>query len=278
MQKGSSIPTTTTLIIDIRNFTPNLLDSANTPSGKPRFCSFLESFLNVCFTCISAALRDGYGAEPPVYVNSTGDGLLAVFYSEDHVSEAYLSGILLFRKLKPLCKAYNARRKKSLPPVSFGIGMESGHVHHIETEKKHAKKGLFIETFIGNSINIAARVEQVNKSIDRTNLIISETTNQLLCEKLFNEDYSRLIRKAIDPKLTADQKEKAHRRMHELNNKLLLNFTNYHIFKGIRKSIPIYRISKSLADPENEDFKTLIMMLVSGDAKHHGRIMKLLTD
>jgi len=267
----------TVVMIDIRNFTPNLLESRVRKDGKPLFCNFLERFLNICLDCILHALPESKHANPPVYVNSTGDGILSVFYSDNHCVEAFLSGILIYNKLKPLCSTYNRQRSKKLPHVSFGIGIESGHVCKVNTSQKFKNHGLFVETYIGNAINIAARIEQVTKDLDRTNLIVSNTAHRLLCQQLFNIDYDQLAKKVMDARTSDKTRSATLSQMNEINNQMLLNFSHWHNLKGVKKSFPIYRLSETMSHVSSKkllNFKRIY--LTNNDLSHYNRIMAFL--
>lgn len=171
MKSVGSKSNASVLIVDIRNFTSNLRHCRDSPDGGNAFCDFLSRFYDYCVkVCKTSCLFD-----PPetLYVNSTGDGILSVFLSpERHFLSAYLAGIVLTNGLRGLCESYNKRKSKRIPDVSFGIGMDSGIVRRVTSDPLN-KREPKLETYIGNCINVAARIESITKDHARTSMLIS---------------------------------------------------------------------------------------------------------
>jgi class 3 adenylate cyclase len=98
-----------------------------------------------------------------------GDGLLAVFGvpvpRDDHAERAVNAALAMHRSLGAL-----NRRREGAPPIDIGIGIHSGTViaGNLGSEKK------LEYTVIGDTVNLASRIEGLNKRFS-TALIISET-------------------------------------------------------------------------------------------------------
>jgi hypothetical protein len=134
-QVGPNQPATV-LLVDLRNFTPNLNAATPDSEGVSGFCHFLSAFyakcLDTCLLALPAELRD----DPPLYLSSTGDGVLVVFTHEANVRHGYLAAMLLHQFLRPLCESYNhLSANLSCPSTSFGVGIESGDVNRITSQR-----------------------------------------------------------------------------------------------------------------------------------------------
>jgi len=261
------------LIIDIRNFTPNLKDSEASASTHRMFCQFLAHFYQTCAQSCAAACDPK--EERPLYLNSTGDGILAVFLSKKrHYVDAYLAGLMLFNKLPALFKQYNRRKHKRVSNVAFGIGIDTGSVWHITSMDD--KSSPSIETYIGDCINIAARVESVTKDHDRTNLIISEHTYRFLCQQMFGLDYQQLMRKATDHRLTGQTKKRIWSQMNKLDEKLLLRFISAYNLRGVSEPVRLYRLSPTLAAPSRKECRHMLKLLTK-NAVHLQTVLHYMT-
>ncbi len=245
------------LIADIRNFTPNLKDSESSASTHLYFCQFLANFYEACSSTCSLACDPD--ERHLLYLNSTGDGILSVFLSpRRHFADAYLAGILLYNKLPGLIDSYNKHKHKRVPDVSFGIGIDTGTVWRVTSSENSTTGKPFIETYIGNCINIAARVEAVTKEHDRTNLIVSENTYQELCRFLFKTDYHELMINATDDALTGSKKKSIWDQMNKLDENLLLRFISAYNLRGVSEPVRLYRLSPTLASPDRKECQKLL--------------------
>ncbi len=262
------------LITDIRNFTPNLKSGKILQDGNNIFCQFLARFYDCCVqACITACGQE----EPrPLYLNSTGDGVLSVFLSpERHFLDAYLAGIILCHTLPPLCEEYNQEKPHYTPDVSFGIGLESGSAWRVisyDTEESHTR---IIETFIGDCIDVAARVETSTKDHARTFMLLSKQINQLLCTRLFDENYHELVKYALDEALSDDERKYVWDKMTRLNERLMVTFLGNHNMKGVLEPVPLFRLSPTLARPKRVEFQDILRKL-SRDEGHYQRIIDLI--
>lgn len=254
------------LIADIRNFTPNLRDSERSTTSHLIFCEFLSDFYRTCVDACTISCAPG---DKSLYINSTGDGILGVFLSEKrHYVDAYLAGIMLFNKLPALFKAYNRKKHKRVPDVSFGIGIDSGSVWRVTSADEDPLDQPVIQTYIGDCINIAARVESVTKEHDRTNLIVSENTYQFLCQNLFDINYANLMNQATDKSLTGKKKKQIWDKMNKLDEHLLLRFISAYNLRGVSRPIRLYRLSPTLASPKRPECRKLLKALSQGSSHY----------
>ena len=82
---GASKPVpATALVIDLRNFTPNLKASSLDENGVDEFCSFLAEFHAICIDAALMALPESLREDAPVHMASTGDGMIIVFFDEQN--------------------------------------------------------------------------------------------------------------------------------------------------------------------------------------------------
>jgi class 3 adenylate cyclase/CheY-like chemotaxis protein len=98
-----------------------------------------------------------------------GDSIMALFEKAEDAMEASID---MLRKLKE----YNSERmQKSEIPIAIGIGINSGNLilGTIGEEKR------FQTTVIGDTVNIAARIESLTKEVGRSLLVSSQTKNEL---------------------------------------------------------------------------------------------------
>ena len=259
----------TTLLVDLRNFTPNLNAAERDASGINTFCHFLSYFYSLCLDAVLVALPAEAREEPPVYIGSTGDGVLVIVYHEDHVRIGYLTALVLNAVLRQLCEHYNRERgeRSGCPDTSFGIGMESGDVCRVEAFSTPGRPPL-VDTYIGECINVAARAEGVSKLYDRSNVIIAEQTNELLSQAMFETSYAGLIREAIDESLPDEARLAAQDRMNEINRALCMTFMHHHNLKGVNQPMPLFRIAHGSAVPGNPRFDELVRRLTDDGDRH----------
>lgn len=149
---GDSI-SATILFSDIRDFTPL---SEGMSAGR------LVEFLNSYFSHIVAPITEHHG----VVNKFIGDAVMAIFApqfgSENHVEDAMRAALGMRESLKEF-------NRKGLAPreVRFGVGLHTGVLvaGNIGTEQR-------LEfTVIGDTVNIASRIESANKALDSTILI-----------------------------------------------------------------------------------------------------------
>lgn len=256
----------TALLVDLRNFTPNLNAAKSDERGINTFCHFLSEFYALCLDAGLTALPPQFRQQPPLYMSSTGDGVLMIFTDGAHARFGFLTAVILHTVLRIKCERYNLGiETPGCPLTSFGIGVESGPVSRILAQSPAGNP--IVDTYIGPCINIAARAEAMSKLFHRANTIISETANELLCEELCGESYSALIRRALDSNLPDDQRLTTYDKMNLLNRTLCLTFIHHHNLKGVDDPIALFRIADSSAHFGNPRFEALMVKLTDG-AEH----------
>ncbi|HOC92737.1 MAG TPA: hypothetical protein PKH33_10265 [bacterium] len=265
----------TALLLDIRNFTPNLKacsEPESEPEVKKLFLKYISKAFYECFKIINRVAKH---KGKKVYVNSTGDGFVAVFFSDRHYIEAFLSGLLIHNSMRNIfnndnteLKEIRKRFKGKKPEVlDFGIGIDSGTADKIRfVEKHYAHLSGFGWSFIGDVINSAARVESSTKDMDSSRMIVTQNTNQFLCTNLCVDkngkavDYNSLIKES---KPSSHLRYKYQNQMNIYNYILCIQFTHNRKMKGIETPVALYRISESLAKPERTEFISLVEKLES---------------
>src|SRR5262249_50588361 len=85
----------TSVLVDLRNSTPNLNAAGHDPDGTNQFCHFLAQFYSDTLDACRLALAPAERGDPPLAVNSTGDGMLVVFFGPRHFANGLLAGFLL---------------------------------------------------------------------------------------------------------------------------------------------------------------------------------------
>ncbi|MBY0450498.1 MAG: adenylate/guanylate cyclase domain-containing protein [Cyanobacteria bacterium] len=108
-----------------------------------------------------------------------GDGFMAYFEPTDgSVASCARHGVLAALQMRHVLKQMNQRwKQQGYPTLDIGIGINTGlvFVGNIGSLMK------MDYTIIGDNVNLAARLEQLNKTF-KTQIIISEATHQLVKE------------------------------------------------------------------------------------------------
>ena len=161
---GGTEQQVTVMFVDIRSFT------ARAASLKPHEAvSFLNRFLH--------AMVEVVEIEHGGMINKfLGDGFMALFGVDsdqhDHADKALAAGHDLERKLDRLNSNLTRRGEK---PIRIGIGINSGRV--IVGSIGSPERMEF--TVIGNTVNIASRIQALNKTLG-TSLLLSRATRDSL--------------------------------------------------------------------------------------------------
>jgi len=154
----------TVMFVDIRSFT------ARAANLKPhQVVALLNEFLQAMVEVIEA--------EHGGMINKfLGDGFMALFgvdsNAHNHADKALAAGRDLERKLERLNLELTRRGEE---PIRIGIGINSGRA--IVGSIGSSERMEF--TVIGNTVNVASRIEGLNKTLDTT-LLISKTTRDAL--------------------------------------------------------------------------------------------------
>jgi class 3 adenylate cyclase len=151
----------TILFSDIRNFTA--MSEAMSPEE-------VVSMLNTYFSYITEPIMENHG----VINKFIGDAVMAIFTphlgSENHVEDAIKASMGMRLRLKELNESGSLK-----VPIKFGIGLNTGPLvaGNIGTEKR------FEYTVIGDTVNVASRMESLTKELN-TDVILSENTVKML--------------------------------------------------------------------------------------------------
>lgn len=268
----------TALIVDMKNFTPNLNAGTDDIHGVNTFCRFLSAFYKDCLDACLTALPVTERSAPELYISSTGDGVLIVFYGEKHVCHGFLAGIILDILLSRRCQQHNQIGNKEVStPISFGIGIASGKVSRIYLDATTSTGHPVVNTYIGHCINIAARAENITKTLFQANTIIADTTVELVAEEILNKRFDDL-RKAECICKDDTKRMQIHQEMNQMNHMLCLSYINRHILKGVEEPMPLYRLARSALKPEIARFENLLLKLTFGDIDRFNSIMAYLND
>ena len=252
----------TAVVVDLRNFTPSLNRAKIDSHGVNLFCRFLSDFYDLCLDSCVISLPKSARAKQPFYSSSTGDGMVLVFAGENHVLHGFLATLVLHNVLSARCNRWNdALLDSDMPKTGVGIGIESGAVSRIRALFPSDNTSSFIDTCIGNCINIAARIEALTKSYGSVRTIVGKSTNELLCSTLFNASYGDLVKSTRSETLNDATKFKLHDSLTNLNRKLCISFIHRHSLKGVDDPLPLFRLSGSRARLGNTHFEELIASL-----------------
>jgi adenylate cyclase len=155
----------TILISDVRNFT-----TMTEQSDPMELISLLDDYL--------AAMTDIIFRHNGIVDKFIGDGILAYWGAftpgENHAEEAAEAALEMIERVKQLNEQW---AKQGKGPIAIGIGVNTGSV--IFGNIGRGKKIEF--TVIGDAVNLAARLEGLNKEF-HTSIVISETTRRMLGE------------------------------------------------------------------------------------------------
>ncbi len=163
--KGGERRSMTVLFSDLQGFTT--ISERLTPTG-------VVKFLNQYFTMMSEPIRRHNG----ILDKFIGDAIMA-FWGPPFTSEAEHPTLACLAALEQLAKLEEFQRlvpeilnlRKGLPPVNMRIGLATGDVT-VGNIGSDTSKGY---TVIGDTVNLASRLESANKQYG-TNLLISEET------------------------------------------------------------------------------------------------------
>jgi adenylate cyclase len=159
LQLGGEKRELTVLFSDIRGFTT--LSEAMAPEE-------LVKLMNEYFTVMTAKVFEHRGSLDK-YI---GDAIMAVFGAPQtepqHPALACRSALDMLRALKTLRESWRAR---GIPPIDIGVGINTGPM----VVGNMGSASRFNYTVVGDAVNLASRIEHLNKEYG-TNILVSEYT------------------------------------------------------------------------------------------------------
>jgi hypothetical protein len=250
----------TALFIDIRNFTSQLNEKFDS-------IDFID-LINKTYL-VGIDITSKIAGPDNFYINSTGDGYLIVVFGDNHYIAGFLVSLILQKKISQLFEK-NSDSAVEEGDYFFGIGIESGVV-----KKAFAQIGATkIETYLGNVINIAARLEALTKEHARAPIIYGPTINELLVLKLIGKSYNSMMDAAKQAD-TAEKAENLHKEMSKINSILLSSYLFEHRIKGVKQHIATFRVSPTLFLSSDESFQKFITLLPN---EYQQRIAKIIIE
>jgi len=260
----------TSVMVDLRNFTPNFDAGKADSEGVNEFCHFLARFYGASLeACLMASSSDRRADSEAIHTSCTGDGVLVVFFGPWHFAQGLLSGFLLEAALERLCAAHP--KLAAVPSVGFGVGIESGEVSRVRA----GQQGAGFATVIGHCINMSARMEGLTKVLSDAKVIVGDSTVELCAEALYGETFHAL--RARERAAPDDSARLAiHDRMNTMNRELCVTYLDRYNLKGVDQPSPLYRPALTGRDLGTPRLDTLLAALVKGDASHLADVRQML--
>ncbi len=165
---GGEVKIVTVLFADIRNFT-----TFSEQYSPPEVVTLLNSY----FAVVTGVIREAGG-----FVNKFGgDSLLAIFGAPVTVppAESARKALRAALAISIQLAEFNARRAQNDDaPIRIGIGINTGEVvtGNIGSEER------FEYTVIGDTVNVASRVQSLTTQFPETNVLITDASLQALSE------------------------------------------------------------------------------------------------
>jgi class 3 adenylate cyclase len=160
---GGKLVRASVMFSDIRGFTS--LAESQPPEET---IELLNTYYELMFDAIS-----GHGG---VVTLMMGDGLMSVFGAPVPVAEHEESAVRAAQEMVELIGLFNVEREAAgKPPIKIGIGIASGEMvaGYTGTNKRATY------TCVGNTVNLAARLEEHTKAAQRVILIDQATRSAL---------------------------------------------------------------------------------------------------
>ncbi len=145
--------------------------------GFTKMCEEMEpsvvvNILNGYFHCMSEILTKHHGQVTELI----GDGMLSLFGALRNNPWQVQDAVMAALEMRTALEAYNEELEaKSLPPLSFGIGIHRGKVLAGVMGSRELNKF----SVVGDPINVAARVEALTRKFDADLLITEEIRMEL---------------------------------------------------------------------------------------------------
>ena len=160
---GGSFVDASVMFADIRSFTT--ITESRSPA---EIIDILNDYYALMFEAIT-----GHGGSVNQMI---GDGLMAIFgapiYYEDHCERAVRAALEMLELLAEFNQDQVARDK---PPIRIGVGIATGKVVAGFTGTQHRAT----YTCIGDTVNLAARIEDHTKTVERPILVDQYTRERL---------------------------------------------------------------------------------------------------
>ncbi len=260
----------TSVLVDLRNFTPNLNAAPRAADGTNQFCYFLAEFYATTLEACLLALAPAERSAEAMSVTGTGDGSLVVFLGPRHFANGLLAAHLLTAGLRRCCEGRKDPTGR-MPPVAFGVGVESGEVSRVRAGTGVAS----VNTFIGHCVNVAARIEALTKVIADASVMIGDATVERCADAFCGETFADLRARERSAGLDA-ARIGVQDRMNEINRELCLTFLDRYTLKGVDEPLPLYRLDGSATRAGVARFERLLRELVNRDEAHLAEVFAYL--
>jgi adenylate cyclase len=167
------------LVLDIRNFT------TFSETAQP---DEVVTYLNRLWGSVVAIVNRHHG----IVNKFLGDGFMAVFGAPLSMGNDCENGVSAAREI--LAEVERASSSGEIPPTRVGIGIHAGRalVGNIGSSERREY------TVIGDVVNVAFRIEKLNKELDSA-LLISESAHQTLAETRADAPTAITIRGRQEP-------------------------------------------------------------------------------
>ena len=140
----------------------------------------IAALLNEYFDAMTAAIFEHRG----MINDFVGDAVMAIFGAPLTDREHALHAVQAALRMTEALEALNLKWKEDrLPQLRMGIGIHSGEVFAGNVGGRSRLK----YTLIGDAVNVASRVEGLNKELGTT-MLITETTRRLLGDRVETRD------------------------------------------------------------------------------------------
>lgn len=234
---GGEVKEMTIFFSDIRSFTTI---SEGMPPDK------LVILLNRYFTPMAHIVRKNDG----MLDKYIGDAIMAFFNApvdvEDHAKKACLTALEMMAHLKVLNVEFE---KEGLMPIDIGIGLNTAKV----TVGNMGSDDRFNYTVIGDGVNLASRVEGLNKNY-RTHILITEFTYAQLDESFLCRRLEPVKVKGKDTAVTLYELMENTPHNRELKTAFEKVLEYYEVFDFEKASIEFLSLSQNYKDRVSELF------------------------
>ena len=134
-------------------------------------------------------MMDAIGSETGIVNQMVGDGLMAIFGAPLPRDDHRLRAVLAARQMVELVRLFNEEQAaRGKVQIQIGIGIASGHVIAGYTGTLHRAT----YTCVGDTVNVAARLEAHTKVADRP-ILIDENTRDGLGDAIDVEPHGELV-------------------------------------------------------------------------------------